>query len=143
MPPAEEEDSAPSATREDALPSGIRPFTDYGQFGPGMLDTRVLWQDAVWVDWHGMPHRLEEMSQEYLGNVIDFLYEVAPAWRQQALLHALTALAELATEPEDHADALCEAGDDLARLHELHPTSWIDLTPLMQRLQALHRPAQR
>lgn len=51
-----------------------RPFTAFGQFGEGSLDLRVFDQEVQWVDIRGIPHLLQEMSREYVANVIDFLW---------------------------------------------------------------------
>lgn len=49
------------------------PFTAFGQLGDDALDLRVFDQDVYWVDRHGNPHLLNEMSADYIRNVIDFL----------------------------------------------------------------------
>lgn len=111
-----------------------RPFTDYGQFGVDMLDTRVLWQDQVWVDRLGAPHALHQMSNEYLTNVIDYLYRRAPEWHLEALLDATAELADALTHDED-ADALRATTAHMQVGLAMDPVCWIDDTPLMAALR--------
>lgn len=59
---------------DEFLFEGETPFTDFGQFGEGQLDLRVFEQDVWWVDVHGTPHLLTEMSTEYLNNVLGHLF---------------------------------------------------------------------
>lgn len=51
-----------------------KPFTAFGQFGKGRFDMRVFEQANWWVDINGDAHSLEEMSSDYLANVIAHLY---------------------------------------------------------------------
>lgn len=64
----------PSRVPGDAdLWPGETPFTSFGQYGIDMLDLRVFDQDVWWVDLFGSPHLIEEMSDEYVANVIAHL----------------------------------------------------------------------
>lgn len=53
---------------------GEPPFTRWGQHPHGILDLRVFDQDIWWVDITQQPHRIEEMSDAYVANVIGFLH---------------------------------------------------------------------
>jgi hypothetical protein len=125
--------SAPSAAAED----GRRhegPFTDYGQFGVDYLDTRVLWQDQVWVDRTGTPHALHDMSRQYLSNVLAYLHGRAAEWYLEALLNATAVLAQATARevsPEAHQETVTRAERVLA----LDPSSWIEETPLVGALR--------
>lgn len=47
-----------------------RPFTAFGQYGPGRLDVRVLNQGTWWVNRDGVAFRIDsEMSDEYVATV--------------------------------------------------------------------------
>ena len=59
------------ANDHDARPD--RPFTDFGQFGPGKLDLRVFLQGECWVDKDGTGHLISSMSDEYRLNVTRML----------------------------------------------------------------------
>lgn len=66
----------PSAVPSDGDPwPGDTPFTTWGQHGMGQLDLRVLDQGDWWVDHDEQPHRLVEMSDDYLLNVEPLLIE--------------------------------------------------------------------
>jgi hypothetical protein len=129
---------------EDWLPDlgkerTVGPFTDFGQFGYGKIDKRVLEQDIYWVDIAGTPMFLVDMPADYLRNVIDYLMTKAPDW-WSAELAWLTAvivlLAASAAPPQvvhrfaEHMDALQRTGAD----------EWMRSTPLMRRLQELVAP---
>ena len=64
-------------------PLGDLPFTVWGQYEPGVLDLRVFDQGVWWVDARRQPHRLDGMSTDYLGNVVDFLEEGARPFTSQ------------------------------------------------------------
>jgi hypothetical protein len=129
----------PSLVPEDDTKSEVGPFTAFGQFGIDRLDTRVLWQDVVWVDRLGTPHFLTDMSAEYLDNVIGYLYTRAPEWHHQSLLASMADVsAALAAAPSGNTRSeLEELAADLRALLALDPTRWVDHTPLMQRLRHL------
>jgi hypothetical protein len=57
MPPAENRCPAPAARLDPGTgrEPPVGPFTDFGQFGVDHLDTRVVWQDELWVDRTGTP----------------------------------------------------------------------------------------
>lgn len=63
---------SPVAWDSDLLP-GELPFTAWGQHPAGSIDLRVFDQGTWWVDFHQRPHRIDEMSSEYLSNVLDHL----------------------------------------------------------------------
>ena len=52
------------------------------------LDLRVFDQDIWWVDRLGIPHSLEQMSEEYRRNVIAFLLEYAEGYHLSMCLRA-------------------------------------------------------
>lgn len=52
---------------------GHAAFEDWEALPPGCLDTRVFMQPTWWVDVLRRPHRITEMSDAYVENVICFL----------------------------------------------------------------------
>jgi hypothetical protein len=48
---------------------------------PGQFYLHTLHQDTEWIDIHGAIHRLDDMTREYLGNVLDYLHRNAPRFR--------------------------------------------------------------
>src|SRR5690349_20382479 len=58
---------------DDNLWPGEQPFTHWGQDPPGTLDLRVFWQATWWVSIDQQPHRISDMDDLYIANVIGFL----------------------------------------------------------------------
>ena len=88
-------------------------FTDIEACPPGLLDLRVLDQDAIWVDVLRTPHRIgdrDDVTDDYLANIIGWL--------------------------QHNADSLAEGW---AHMHDLaataNPEQWLDSTVLMRGLR--------
>lgn len=133
-------DFPPSPVPGDAeLWPGELPFTAWGQHEPGVLDLRVLQQAIWWVDFHQRPHRLVDMADDYVRNVIHFLE------RDVDYFFAATQRAELLQRLGDHLlgrRSTSEIAEALGAppLSALTPTEWLEATPLMR---ALRRRASR
>lgn len=114
----------------------VTPFTDFGQFGYGHIDLRVLDQDIYWVDITGAPHFLVDMSEDYRRNVITFLYRRAPEWWQlQILWDGFEVGLRKTFNPEDPSvDGLLKHA---ATLRRLGPSQWLEATPLLRQLRRL------
>ncbi len=69
-----EYEPSPAPSDADLWP-GEPPFTAWGQCAEGAIDLRVFDQGIWWVDVTQRPHRLTEMSPQYLTNVITHLHE--------------------------------------------------------------------
>lgn len=112
-----------------------KPFTEFGQFGEGQLDLRVFEQDTWWVDIHGEPHLLEEMSTDYLRNVRLFLLEHAVMYqRRMTLRYAIEKVQEAWGEaPEGFSEYLARKSSP----DTLDSESWLRQTPLFMRLEML------
>jgi hypothetical protein len=126
---------SPVPSDRDLWP-GELPFTAFGQFGPGQLDLRVFDQDTWWVDRTGAAHLLDEMSDDYLRNVIGFLYE------RVAEYHAATCCRIACQAAGDVL--LGRVNGDLLTLQlggstvvDVEPRTWLESTPLLRRLLAL------
>jgi len=120
-----------------------RPFTAFGQFGDDMLDLRVFDQDVYWVDRHGAPHLLNEMSTDYIENVIDFLMglrdqyfaDTQRRWFIQTLGDQL-----LFDEPGGETLAAALGRPSAGALTA---EDWLESTPLMRALRRRQRPASK
>lgn len=125
----------PSPVPSDAdLPPGELPFTAWGQYEPGMLDLRVFEQDTWWVDREGCPHRLTQMSDDYLHNVIDFLGASVDAFHLAALSRTVVEmLRETLTGVPGVETLACAAG--APTLGDVTPAAWLEGTPLMRSLR--------
>ena len=106
-----------------------KPFTEFGQFGPGNLDLRVFVQDTYWVDVYGEPHLISEMREDYRRNVIIHLLDNARFFHAGIVLEqAIVALGQAmgyAIESSFESDV---AGKESLR--------WLEATTLMKHLRA-------
>ena len=126
-------DPCTSADEPMRLWPGERPFTDWGQFGYGRLDLRVLDQATYWVDVSGAPHRLCDMSPDYRANVLALL-------RHGAVYFHLMTIRRLLIELYADLDAGRTDPTALRRLPVVlgaEATVWLDATPLVQALKGL------
>ena len=133
----------PSPVPGDADPwPGELPFTAWGQHARGTLDLRVFDQAVWWVDIEQRPHRLEEMSDGYIANVIAHLeihvesYYLGTLRRALYQMYGDLLLSRISTEMV--ADAF-----GATPLTELTPREWLDGTPLMRALRRRHASPRR
>jgi hypothetical protein len=103
-------------------PAGGKLFSEYGQFGPGQIDKRCILQTRTWVDTHGIPHALVDMTPEYRSNVLAHLRQTTPRWVNDAYATDVTLTLYGAIAPQ-------EASREIAALAAL-PPGWADHTPL-------------
>lgn len=123
----------------------FRLFPELGRFpvpkeqrNPGYLDPRVFWQDKIWIDIHGNDHLLEEMSQDYLFNVVDLLFTTAN-YQYEVTVNILLASVLCALQ-SGHAGSQEDLEEYciLAKQVGLQsPTEWLASTPLLKSLEAL------
>jgi len=127
----------PSPVPDDTnLWEGEKPFTAFGQWGAGRMDKRVFSQDVWWVDVHGRPHRLEDMSTDYRRNVLAFLLGSAEQrWIGEVMREAVTAAGE--ADLGRVSWAVLAPGLGVPRVSEIDPVVWLESTPLMRRLRVL------
>lgn len=109
------------------------PFTAWGQFNEGAIDLRVFDQGIWWVDVQQRPHRLTEMSPQYLTNVITHLHEHAEHFHHGQCRRRLTEIICDALTGRPNVDLIAEAAGAPA-LSDLTPTTWLHSTPLMRAL---------
>jgi hypothetical protein len=116
---------------------GELPFTAFGQFGNDRLDLRVFDQDRYWVDRHGHPHEIAEMTLGYIENVIVMLDGRAVEFHAATTLRcALQAYGDrLLGRP--NGDLLIVAAG-AAGIADLDPGVWLESTPLMRALRRRH-----
>lgn len=126
---------SPVPSDRDLLP-GELPFTAWGQYHVGSLDLRVFDQGTWWVDADQRPHRLAEMSSEYLDNVIAYLHDDAEyfyvATRRRHILEDATDLL-LGRLP---VNAVAE-GFGATSLADVSPEVWLASTPLVRAIRDL------
>jgi hypothetical protein len=117
---------------------GETPFTDWGQFGVDHLDLRVFDQDVWWVDRLGRPHRLVEMSEEYVANVILHLEENARYFYFGTMRRSFIQMLGDAYYGRVNGDVVAEALG-APTLSDVSPEQWLESTPLMRRLRRIAR----
>jgi len=103
----------------------------------GTMDMRVFLQDEVWVNIAGHVFNLEDMSDDYLSNVIDMFMddENASRYQQQMLLWYATGMLLFISEqvqptPQERISFL----DEAEAIVDLPPKEWIANTILMKRI---------
>ena len=116
-------------------PLEVPKFTDFGWGGEGELDLRVFEQDTYWVDRTGTPHLLDEMDQDYLSNVLGFLFNNARAYHR-AYAELKVAEAEVAAvEGRAHAEVIAVLfGGSVA---QISTPKWLASTPLYRKIESL------
>lgn len=124
-----DDDLGPSLGDLIGLEPDSKPPFDPTQVTPGMLDLRVLHQDAVWVDRFGDVHELAGMGHTYRANVVAHLHAVCQ-W-----MWATTAVNELLDTPLAVHQLALEAGVPLTG--DLDPHAWLESTPLVRALRRL------
>ena len=129
--------SDPSPVPGDAwLWPGELPFTAFGQWGADRMDLRVFEQDVWWVDRLGCAHRIEEMTEQYRTNVVQFLCDHVRSLHAAVCREQLVSLAgEIVLGLPGAERAAVAAGVPLLRT--LSPEAWLEGTPLMRRLRHL------
>jgi hypothetical protein len=137
MTAAEESDGeyepSPVPADRDLWP-GELPFTAWGQHEYGSLDLRVFDQDVWWVDIAQRPHRIGEMSAEYIRNVIEFLVADAKYFYYQTMRRELAAVAGDLVLGRVSAElvAMAVGGPSLT---DFTPEEWLESTTLMRALR--------
>jgi hypothetical protein len=114
----------------DTPPRSDRPFTDFGQHGPNMIDKRCLLQTETWVDRAGTPCQLADMTPGYRANVLEHLRQEAAAWIRGAYAVAVTLALYGVIDVR-------QANREIAAAHAL-PPGWTDHTPLGHELHRLN-----
>lgn len=127
-------------TSDQFLWDDEKPFTDFGQYGEDKIDIRVFEQDVWWVDRTGEPHLLREMSQEYLDNVLEYLYSNVEYFHTASSLRFdIEQLLTMLPTPGAPAnmEAYLEYVNGKASPDELVAAEWLNSTPLVKRLLQL------
>lgn len=103
--------------------------------GPGKLNLEVLDQREVWIDRHGVEHRISDMSPRYCLNVYRFLMRRATLIELRKSLHE----SHMWPSEEDMSDGVFGAYSQwLSEAHARadNPDLWLKSKPLLQRLLA-------
>jgi hypothetical protein len=133
---------SPVPADQDLWP-GELPFTHWGQHEYGTFDLRVFDQDVWWVDIAQQPHRLEEMGEDYIANVIAFLLNHREYYYLCTLRRSLIQVMGDSLLEQPNADLVAEQAG-APPLSALPPSTWLESTPLMRALRARargdHRP---
>ena len=117
---------------------GELPFTHWGQHPYGTLDLRVFDQGVWWVDIHQRPHRISEMDDAYIRNVIGFLHRHRDYYYRCTLRSSLLRMIEDVLLDQPNTDLLADKAG-APPLSELTPAEWLEGTPLMRALRARTR----
>lgn len=115
------------------LAEGELPFTAFGQFGEGSLDLRVFEQDVYWVDVQGQAHLLTEMEEDYLFNVLAFLFNQAEYYYVGMLNKVTVELFFMDKEPEASNHVL----GSIRSLVGVSATEWLNSTVLVKKINEL------
>ena len=130
------EDHPPSPVPADRdLWPGELPFTHWGQHEHGTLDLRVFEQSVWWIDTAQAPHRITEMSDAYVLNVIGFLLNHRDYYYLCTLRRSLCQMLGDSLLGRPNADLVAEQAG-APPLSELTPSTWLESTPLMRALRA-------
>jgi hypothetical protein len=117
------------------LSPGELPFTTWGQHEFGDRDLRVFDQTVWWVDLRQQPHRIDEMCDAYIRNVIGFLEDNCQYFYEMSLRRL--ALQILGDQLLGRANGdLLAAQLGATPLSAVRPGDWLAGTPLMRRLRA-------
>jgi hypothetical protein len=96
----------------------------------GALDRRLLLQDKIWIDPHGVIHRLENLGEEHalhvLETLLDMELELEMAARARVGAEMAAGVLDVQTALRD-LDAVSALG-----------RRWVEETPLLKRLAALN-----
>ena len=125
---------SPVPSDTDLWPGDDLPFTGWGQHEHGTLDLRVFDQDTRSVDIAQQPHRLEEMSDEYILNVIDHLETHVRGFYYDTIRCGLLQMHGDMLLGRISRDVVAEALS-ATPLTELSPSEWLKGTPLVRALR--------
>lgn len=138
------EDNVSTSYPESPVPSDAYleedelPFTAFGQFGPNAMDLRVFEQGKYWVNAQGVPFLLEEMSRDYLLNVMNHLFNSVDSMYVSILqkyaidLMIAADSSETGKLPPNHPAVAAALS-----IHEKKPVEWLNETVLVKRLSEL------
>lgn len=125
---------SPVPADRDLLP-GELPFTAWGQHPEGSLDLRVFDQGTWWVDVQQCPHRITDMSVEYLNNVMGYLASSAEYFYVATLRRTWTEDATDLLLGRLPVNAVAESLGATS-LVDVSPEVWFESTPLVRALRA-------
>lgn len=86
-------------------------------------------QDVWWIDFAQKPHRIEEMSDSYVANLIGFLHAHRDYYYLCTLRRTLYQMLGDALLGRPNTDVLA-ADAGAPPLSELSPSTWLEGTPL-------------
>ena len=123
-------------------PDDSGPFTNFGQFGPGQIDKRIVEQDVYWVGCAGAPFFLVDLTDAYRRRIMEFLEDQAVGWWTDKLRVCETEIVSLIAADADEP-AIRALLDHVARLMDLGPFTAMEQTLLMRKFRRLDRRAER
>jgi len=120
--------------RDEELWPNELPFTAFGQWGIDQLDLRVFDQDRYWVDRYGVGHEIDDMSDDYVRNVIAMLEAQAEQFHVATVVRVALEVVGDALLGRIHGEVLAsELG--VGGIVDVDTTTWLESTPLMRRLR--------
>lgn len=117
---------------DEFLYEGEKPFTAFGQWGEGHLDLRVFEQDVYWVNIQGVAFKIEEMSVDYIDNVIAHIREHSDMFHLRMIEKMTLEIIQDALDGKENAEVIAfEMGNSIA--HQT-ATEWAESNVLMRKL---------
>lgn len=126
--------NSPVPSDTDLYPDDL-PFTAFGQFGEDQLDLRVFEQNIYWVNRFGEPFLLVEMTQEYLQNVLVYLYRSVGSLYLGVLNKTMIEIVFDSINGLPNGDLIShEMGTGITKQN---PVEWLASTALMRKINSL------
>lgn len=126
--------SGPLVPADAFLPPGAKPFTDFGQYGPGVMDLRVFEQSTYWVTFEGRPVLLEDLAEAERREIIRLLLARANSLFSASLKRTATAMR---ADPTGKVAGLLPLARISDQLPGMDAYAWLEQTELMVRLREL------
>ena len=120
------------------LPKGEIPFTNFGHGGRGFMDIRVFLQDVYWVNIEGIAFRLDELSTDYLNNILVILFENAEThfatMAKWYALELMSIMSGVIYTPWEYAEKTKETATEMLLST---PHEWLNSSLLVVKILAL------
>lgn len=119
----------------DAATEPATPIPEWARHvRPGTVDTKVLYQDQIWVSADSHIHRVSELTPEHAHNILTMLHRAAQKLHLNAILTAVEAEVEATITGALTAERLTNelTGTNIATVNA---TDWLESLPLIRALR--------